>query len=117
MAVEVDGIRVEVAYATPDRQLILGLETEAGITVEEAIRTSGILDAFPDIEMDVAKVGIFGKAATMQTTLVDGDRVEIYRPLIADPKEARRKRAAEGKTLKNRASRNQSGEAEGSDEN
>jgi len=100
---ETDGIRVEVAYATPERQLILGLDAEAGITAEAAIRASGILKAFPEIDLESAKVGIFGKAANLDTALVDGDRVEIYRPLIADPKEARRKRAAKGKTLKNRA--------------
>ena len=96
-------IRVEVAYATPERQLILEVEARSGVTVDEAIRVSGILDAFPEIDPEDTKVGVFGKAATGATVLMDGDRVEIYRPLIADPKEARRKRAAKGKTLKNRA--------------
>ena len=96
-------IRVEVAYARPERQLILGVEAEPGVTVEEAIRRSGILAEFPEIDLAKQKVGVFGKAATLKTMLNDGDRVEIYRPLIADPKEARRKRAAEGKALKNRA--------------
>jgi len=61
---------------------------------------SGIMMDFPDLELEDAKVGIFGKVAAMTTVLSDGDRVEIYRPLIADPKEVRRKRAAEGKKMK-----------------
>lgn len=98
-----DRIRVEVAYARPDRQVILDVEAEAGITLDEAVRRSGILEEFPEIDPSDAKVGVFGKLAKSDTVLNDGDRVEIYRPLIADPKEARRKRAAEGKELKNRA--------------
>jgi len=95
-------IKVEVAYAKPDRQVILALEAESGVTVGDAIERSGIFDAFPEIDRDDPSVGVFGKAARLDTVLRDGDRVEIYRPLIADPKEARRKRAAEGKALKNR---------------
>lgn len=102
-----DRFRVEVAYAQPDRQLILEVDGKTGITVGEAIEQSGIIKAFPDIDLDTQKVGIFGKAATLATVLAEGDRVEIYRKLIADPKEARRKRAAEGKSLKNRAAREQ----------
>ena len=93
-------IRVEVAYALPERQLIVPLEAPAGVTVEEAIARSGILDEFPEIDLGEQKVGIFGKAATPGTVLSDGDRVEIYRALIADPKEARRKRAAKGKPMR-----------------
>jgi uncharacterized protein len=98
-------IRVEVAYAKPDRQLILELEAEQGITAKEAVQRSGILDEFPEIDIETAKLGIFGKAAAANAVLNPSDRVEIYRPLIADPKEARKKRAAEGKQLKNRAVR------------
>ena len=98
-------IRVEVAYAKPDRQLILEIEAEQGITAKEAVLRSGILDEFPEIDIETAKLGIFGKAAAAKTVLNPSDRVEIYRPLIADPKEARKKRAAEGKQLKNRAVR------------
>jgi putative ubiquitin-RnfH superfamily antitoxin RatB of RatAB toxin-antitoxin module len=101
--VAAERIRVEVAYARPERQLILAIEAEPGISAGEAIRRSGILDEFPEIDLDQQKVGVFGKAAKLDAVLTDGDRVEIYRPLIADPKEARRKRAAEGKDLKNRA--------------
>jgi hypothetical protein len=98
-----DMIRIEVAYAKPERQLILALEVEPGITAKEAVMRSGILDEFPEIDIETAKLGIFGKAAPASTVLNPMDRVEIYRPLIADPKEARKKRAAEGKQLKNRA--------------
>jgi putative ubiquitin-RnfH superfamily antitoxin RatB of RatAB toxin-antitoxin module len=100
-----DMIRIEVAYAKPERQLILTLEVESGITAKEAVMRSGILEEFPEIDIETAKLGIFGKAAPASTVLNPMDRVEIYRPLIADPKEARKKRAAEGKQLKNRAIR------------
>ena len=96
-------IKVEVAYATPDRQLILEVEAEQGITVKEAVMHSGILEEFPEIDIETVKLGVFGKAAAATAVLNPMDRVEIYRPLIADPKEARKKRAAEGKQLKNRA--------------
>lgn len=96
-------IHIEVAYAIPERQLILDFDADAGISVEDAVRQSGILEEFPEIDFENAKMGIFGKLAPRKAVLSDGDRVEIYRPLIADPKEARKKRAAEGKDLKNRA--------------
>jgi putative ubiquitin-RnfH superfamily antitoxin RatB of RatAB toxin-antitoxin module len=96
-------IKIEVAYAKPDRQVILEVEAEQGITAKEAVLRSGILDEFPEIDIETAKLGIFGKAAAATAVLKPFDRVEIYRPLIADPKEARKKRAAQGKQLKNRA--------------
>lgn len=86
-------IRVEVAYARPDQQLILTVDVPASARVEEAIERSGILDRFPEIDLVQNKVGIFGKATTLSGGLRAGDRVEIYRPLIADPKESRRQRA------------------------
>ena len=86
-------IRVEVAYALPEKQVLLSLDLAPGTTLEEAIAQSGIETEFPDLEIDPARVGIFGKKAGLEDKLRDGDRVEIYRPLIADPKEARRKRA------------------------
>ncbi len=91
---------VEVAYARDDEQLILTVMAEKGITVEQAIARSKITEHFPEIDLATVKVGIFGKAAKSDTELRPGDRVEIYRPLIADPKEARKKRAAEGKQLR-----------------
>ena len=93
-------ITVEVAYARPDEQVIIPLEAEAGITLEQAIQKSAVLERFPEIELGKNKVGIFAKLAKLNTPLKAGDRVEIYRPLIADPKEVRRKREAEGKRMK-----------------
>jgi len=93
-------INVEVAYALPEKQVIRAVNVDAGTTIGAAIVQSGIMMDFPDLELEDAKVGIFGKAAAMTTVLADGDRVEIYRPLIADPKEVRRKRAAAGKAMK-----------------
>ncbi len=90
-------IEVEVAYALPEEQELVALEVPAGTTVEEAIRLSGILDRHPEIDLQVNKVGIFGKVTRPSTVLRPGDRVEIYRPLKADPKEVRRRRTAKGK--------------------
>ncbi len=95
-----DSIAVEVAYARPDEQIIIPLEIEAGATFEQAILRSGVLTRFPEIDMAVNKVGVFGKLGKLDTVLRAGDRVEIYRILIADPKEVRKQRAAEGKKMK-----------------
>lgn len=86
-------LRVEVAYAVRDRQALLTVGLEQGGTVEQAIRRSGILVEFPEIDIARSKVGIFGRLVSLNTRVQDGDRVEIYRPLIADPKDARRERA------------------------
>lgn len=91
---------IEVAYAKPDEQVILTVVAEPGITVQQAVERSRITERFPEIDLSSAKFGVFGKAAKGDAPLQPGDRVEIYRPLIADPKEARKKRAAEGKQLK-----------------
>ena len=93
-------INVEVAYAEPERQLIIPVNVDLGTTIGGAIVQSGIMMEFPELDIENSKVGIFGKASTMVTPLNDGDRVEIYRPLIADPKEVRRQRAAQGKVTK-----------------
>lgn len=93
-------IKVEVAYAKPDTQLILEVDTTTEATVEEIIKASGIMEKFPEIDLAVNKVGVFGKLTKLTNTLRDGDRIEIYRKLIADPKEVRRQRAAEGKKMK-----------------
>lgn len=86
---------VEVAYAAPDDQALLSIQVPVGATVEEAIEQSGILRRFPEIDLDgVNKVGVFGKLRKRSDVLCPYDRVEIYRPLKADPKEARRRRAA-----------------------
>lgn len=93
-------IKVEVAFARPDNQLILEVDVPAAATVEEIIKLSGIMEKFPEIDLTVNKVGVFGKLTKLANTLRQRDRIEIYRKLIADPKEVRRKRAEEGKKMK-----------------
>jgi hypothetical protein len=96
----VENMPVEVAFALPGEQVILALEVAPGTTVRQAIERSGVLERFPQIDLDDNKVGVFGKLTKLDAELRPGDRVEIYRPLIADPKEVRRQRAAEGKVMK-----------------
>ena len=98
-----DDISVEVVYALPQKQEILSLKIRSGAVVSEAIEQSGILRDFPEIDLASAKVGIYSKQVKLDAVLRDKDRIEIYRPLIADPKEIRRKRAAEGKEIKKEA--------------
>lgn len=86
-------MQIEVAYAKPDEQVILKLEMPEGSTLEQAIRESGVLARFPEIDLAINKVGIFGKLSKLDAALRPGDRVEIYRPLKIDPKEIRRLRA------------------------
>ena len=94
-------IDVEVSYALPAEQDVLKVRVPAGATVQDAIEASGILEKHPEIDLKGAnKVGIFAKLTRLDTALRDRDRVEIYRPLIADPKAVRRKRADEGKAMK-----------------
>ena len=88
-------LSVEVAYATPAKQAIVRLEVPAGCTVGEAIEQSNIREQFPGMRVDPNAVGIFSRKVSLEDELREGDRVEIYRPLIADPKESRRKRAAQ----------------------
>ena len=87
-------------YQTPEKQLILVVPFHDGLTVQKAIDASGILKHFPDINLDNNAVGVFSKPCKLDTLLRVGDRVEIYRPLIADPKEVRRQRAEAGKVTK-----------------
>src|SRR5512134_787701 len=93
-------IRIEVVYALLGAQTLLALAVPAGSTAAEAVRLSGILEKHPEIDLAKAKLGVFGKHVKADAQLRDRDRVEIYRPLIADPREVRRRRAAEGKTMK-----------------
>ena len=88
---------VEVAYATTKRQIILSVNWKQGLLLEQAIQSSDILTLFPEIDLTVNKVGIFAKICQLQQTLRCGDRIEIYRPLIIDPKQARRLRASQPK--------------------
>ena len=90
---------VEVAYALPDKQSLKSIEIKNGSTLKEAIEASGILETFEQIDLTKDRVGIFAKFATFDTILREKDRVEIYRPLIADPKKVRKERAAEGKAM------------------
>jgi putative ubiquitin-RnfH superfamily antitoxin RatB of RatAB toxin-antitoxin module len=94
---ESETIGVEVAYALPDKQAILALEVSPGTTVMEAAAQSGITDKFEGIDLENAKFGIFGSVVSPKQVLKAGERVEIYRPLIADPKEVRKARAARAK--------------------
>lgn len=93
-------IHVEVVYARPDRQEVASLTLPSGSTAGQAIEASGLLARYPEIDLTKNKLGIYAKLAKAETALRDRDRVEIYRPLIADPKEVRKQRAAEGKAMK-----------------
>ena len=95
-----DAIRVEVIYALADRQDLVAVSLPEGSTVKQAIEQSGLLGKHPEIDLAKNKVGVFAKLSKLDTPLRDRDRVEIYRPLIADPKEVRKQRAAEGKVMK-----------------
>lgn len=86
-------MRIEVAYARPDIQVVIALEVPAGATVADAIRRSGLLARYPEIDLGKNGIGIYGEAADLERRLRDGDRVEIYRPLLIDPKAVRRARA------------------------
>jgi len=85
--------RVEVCYATPERQFLISVEVVAGSTIEQAIRQSGLLERCPEISLSDNKVGIFGKLAELERAVQPGDRIEIYRLLCAAPQDLRRKRA------------------------
>lgn len=89
-----DGLDVVVAYAKQQQEFLQPLRVAPGTTIGQAIEQSGVLTSFPDINLVTQPVGIFGKKKTLDTVLRARDRVEIYRPLVADPKDSRRKRAA-----------------------
>ncbi len=95
-----DKTLIEVAYATLQKQIILDCEIDPGTTAHDAVRMSGIDRYFPEIDPDNCDLGVFGKAITADYELQNGDRIEIYRPLIADPKQVRRQRAARGLKMK-----------------
>lgn len=88
-----DRISIEVAFALPEKQSLISTKVSPGSTVLDAIRQSGILDSYPEIDIKSSAVGIWNRVCKLDTELSDGDRVEIYRPLIADPKEVRKRRA------------------------
>lgn len=93
-------LSVEVVYALPDEQTLLSVIVEEGATVKDVILQSSILQEYPELDIESLSVGLFGKATKMTQVVREKDRVEIYRPLIADPKEVRKRKAAEGKKLK-----------------
>jgi uncharacterized protein len=95
-----NNITVEVAYALPNQQLIIPIQVAAETKIEDAIRASGILQKFPEIDLSTQQIGVFGKLSRLDSPLRHLDRVEIYRPLIADPKEVRKQRAEEAKVKK-----------------
>ena len=97
---EASKIIVEVAYAKPEKQVIIPVKIEAGASAEAAIQASGILQKFPEINLSVNAIGVFGKLVKLEQPLRQMDRVEIYRELIADPKEVRKQRALDGKIMK-----------------
>jgi len=101
-------IAIEVVYGLPHKQKLLALPVEQDTTVEQAILESGMLALFTEIDLSVNKVGIWNRAVKLSTTLEDLDRIEIYRPLIADPKEVR-KRRAEKAVLEGRADKTTGG--------
>lgn len=95
-----ENINIELVYALAHEQTLLKQSVPSGTTVAEAIQASGIQSKYPEIDLATNKLGIFGKLTKADAVLRDKDRIEIYRPLIADPKEVRRKRAEEGKVMK-----------------
>lgn len=88
---------VEVVYALSEEQTLLRLRVEAGASIEQTIRASGVLERHPEIELSEARVGVFGRLCTLNEPVGDGDRIEIHRPLACDPKLARRERASHAK--------------------
>ena len=95
-------INIEIAYAFPEREYLKSFQVDEGITVQTAIMQSGILSQFPEIDLSTNKIGIFSRPIKLTDVLKEGDRIEIYRPLLADPKEIRRKRAAEQAAAKDK---------------
>lgn len=93
-------LTVEVCYPLPNKQELVRVKLPAGSTVMDALEASGLLAKYPEIDVKKNKLGIWNKLSKVDVVLRDRDRVEIYRPLIADPKEVRKQRAAEGKVMK-----------------
>ena len=87
-------IQVEVAYALPSEQVVLRVDLPAGATVRDAVRRSGLLGRYPDIDLEHQRVGIYARLVSLDDAVSVGDRVEVYRPLQADPKTARRAKAS-----------------------
>jgi len=101
-------IRIEVAIALPQRQRIATLEVPAGTTARRAVELSGLADAFPEVDFNNCSLGVFGRVMADDYNVIAGDRVEIYRPLLNEPREARRAAAAQGRTMGSRRADGQS---------
>lgn len=86
-------MEIEVVYALPEQEDAVRVRLASGATAADAVRASGILARHPEIDLGRSKLGVYGKVVAPEARLADGDRVEIYRPLVMDPKEARRRRA------------------------
>lgn len=84
-------MKIGIVYAEPVKQVWLNINVDDGATVEEAIKQSGILEKFPDIDLDTFKVGIYGRFTKLQNKVVEGDRIEIYRQIICDPEQVPRR--------------------------
>jgi putative ubiquitin-RnfH superfamily antitoxin RatB of RatAB toxin-antitoxin module len=87
-------LQVYICYAVPEREFVRPMQVAPGTTIGQAIEQSGVLAEFPDIDLATQPVGVYAKKKTLDTVLRERDRVEIYRPLVADPKDSRRRRAA-----------------------
>jgi putative ubiquitin-RnfH superfamily antitoxin RatB of RatAB toxin-antitoxin module len=92
-------IEVEVVYALAERQALVAIRVPSGATVGEAVELSGIAKQFPEQDLSACTLGIWGRLAASDQLLQDGDRIELYRPLNIDPREARRQLASEGKSM------------------
>ncbi len=88
-----DSLRAQICYALPEGATLIDVDCRPGQTLEEVIRVSGVLERHPEIVLESVKAGVYGKLRPLSDLVRDGDRIEIYRPLIADPKESRRRRA------------------------
>jgi uncharacterized protein len=94
MASPASELHVQVCYARPNAPVVHDLTVPQGTVLQDAIKQSGILEEIPEIDLAICRVGIYGKLKALDTVLREGDRIEIYWPLVADPKESRRRRAA-----------------------
>jgi len=93
-------LNVEIVYALPEKQTLLSFQVEEGTTLDQGIELSGIQAHYPDLDLATMKVGLFGKLTPRTHVLREKDRIELYRPLLADPKEVRKRRAEAGKAMK-----------------
>jgi uncharacterized protein len=100
MGVHERNIEIEVVYALPENQIMRQITVPSGTTARQAVELSAIIDLFPEIDLAHNKLGIFGRLVKPGTILCEGDRVEVYRPLMVDPKENRRRRAKEFKSIR-----------------